>query len=268
MSVMSEPGEPGEPGEPLGAGGAFVTGEAESAVTAVRAGHGPPLSVGPVTEHDQARDALVVLGLTASAVAASTVAASTVTAGGGAPLRIDAALILHPAAATLVGCLGVAAATPALVRIDVGQRRLPNVLVGVVAVAWVASVVLSLAQGDVVPAVRSIGVVVLTALAGVATALAGGLGMGDVKLGALLTGLVSPWGGTAVLGLWGLAGASGVAWALIRRVRIRSSLAQSGAESTSVVAGVPFGPCLLGAYWAMVLGRPVLATLVDGSTPS
>lgn len=266
MSVTSEPVEPvepGEPGEPSGTEGASETGEATSVDTAVRAEHGPPPIVGRVTEHDQARDALVVLGLTASAVVAS-----TVTADGVVPLHVDGDLIAHPTAATLGGCLGVAAVTPALVRIDVAQRRLPNVLVGVVAVAWVASIVLSLAQGDVVPAVRSLGFVVVTALAGVAMALAGGMGMGDVKLGAVLTGLVSPWGGIAALGLWGLAGASGVAWALIRTVRFRLRCAQSRAESTSVVADVPFGPCLLGAYWAVVVGRPVLAALVDGSTPS
>lgn len=278
MSVTGEPGQPdgasgtsrasetgrsSRKGRSSGTGEASETGEAASVDAAVRARHGPPPSVGRVTEHDQAREALIVIGLTASAVVAC-----SVTAGGGGPLHVDADLIPHPAAATLVGCLGVAAVTPALVRIDVGQRRLPNVLVGVVAVAWVASIVLSLAVGDVVLAVRSIGFVAVTALAGVAMAVAGGMGMGDVKLGALLTGLVSPWGSIALLGLWGLAGASGVVSAVTRTVRIRLRRPQPGAEPTSVAAGVPFGPCLLGAYWAVVIGRAVLATLVGGSTPS
>jgi len=260
VTVSSEPAD-----EAFGTGAAADevpgAGMQPPAHRTVRDAREAPRRVSPVTEREQARDALTIAVLTASAVAAS-----TATPGGVTPVHVDVALVPHPAVATLVGCLGVATVTPALVRIDVERRRLPNALVGVVAVAWVASLVVFVVQGGVVAATTSFGCVIATAVAGLVVALAGGVGMGDVKLGALLSGLVSPWGSMALLSLWGLAGASALALAAMRRADASSRHTRRRARPARLVADVPFGPCLLGAFWAIVVGRPVLAALVDVSS--
>jgi leader peptidase (prepilin peptidase)/N-methyltransferase len=92
---------------------------------------------------------------------------------------------------------------------------------------------------------------------GLLAALAGGLGMGDVKLGAVLTGLLSTGDLTALLGFWGLAGtlAIGVAGARTFGTRPRRSRSHPAVVSAAPGRGVPFGPCLLAAFWCVVASR-------------
>lgn len=214
-----------------------------------------PTGGGP-SEPTQAVHAAVVTALTVMA-----------SAGGLAPAVGGDARLVDPA--TFVGCVGVASVTPALVRVDVAQRRLPNSLVGVTAIAWVASTALRAARGDVDGAATSlVGAAIVLAL-GVTAAVAGGLGMGDVKLGAVLTGLTSPWGVPAAVGLWGLAGVLAVGLVGVRAVRARTRhrpgrRGRPDPVGISIVpALVPFGPCLLAAFWAVVVGRSALVHVGD-----
>ncbi|WP_396600060.1 prepilin peptidase [Frigoribacterium sp. R86507] len=160
-------------------------------------------------------------------------------------------------AVTLVGFLGVAAVTPALVRIDLAERRLPNVLVGVAAGAWAVSTALRVAGGDPAQAVTSLALALAAAVFGLLAALAGGMGMGDVKLGAVLTGLLSTGDVTALLAFWGLAGTLAIGIAGVQRfgTRSRRSRSRPAADSAPPGRGVPFGPCLLAAFWCVVAGR-------------
>jgi len=202
-------------------------------------------------------------------------------------LETAAAASLSAAAVTtgltmdvLIACLGVAAVTPALVRFDLTERRLPNDLVAVTACAWSLTMVLHLVAGDVEAATRSLFVGLIVAVGGVAAAVTGGLGMGDVKLGAVLAAIVVLWGDIALFGFAGVAGACGVVVAVAGSVRAplrrpRSprpgrvtvvepaplSPAARGADLSSARQGIAFGPCLLLAFWAVVLTRG----LVTGS---
>ncbi|NRD27082.1 prepilin peptidase [Frigoribacterium sp. VKM Ac-2836] len=168
---------------------------------------------------------------------------------------------------TLLGCLGVAVVTPALVRIDIAERRLPNVLVAVAAGAWGVSTALLAVGGDPAAAATSLLSGVSVAVVGLVAALAGDLGMGDVKLGAVLSGVVSPIGPMAFLVFWGLAGALavGVAGAGSIRSRRGQSPPPSDPPPTGpprsdrrpIVRDVPFGPCLLAAFWWVVASHLV-----------
>jgi leader peptidase (prepilin peptidase)/N-methyltransferase len=199
---------------------------------------------GSLPEGTQAREAVAVAALSAVAVAAATPHA-------------DALAGANAGAVTLVGFLGVAAVTPALVRIDIVERRLPNVLVGVAAGAWGVSTALRVAGGDPAQAVTSVALALAATVLGLLAALAGGLGMGDVKLGAVLTGLLSTGDLTALLGFWGLAGtlAIGVAGARTFGTRPRRSRSHPAVVSAAPGRGVPFGPCLLAAFWCVVASR-------------
>lgn len=147
----------------------------------------------------------------------------------GPPLGAVVATLAWAAGADAVALvpLAVAAAlAPALARIDVAERRLPNALtLPLLSVGAIAAVV-RLAQGDLAPLVALASALVLLAMA-----VAGGMGMGDVKLGAALGLALATLGWTAPLAglgasvmVGGIAGA--VALALSRRT-------------------VPFGPALL-----------------------
>lgn len=203
---------------------------------------------GPLPERTQAREAVAVAALSTVAVAATAATPhADPLAGAGA----------NAGAVTLVGFLGVAAVTPALVRIDLAERRLPNVLVGVAAGAWGVSTALRVVGGDPAQAVTSLALALAAAVLGLLAALAGGLGMGDVKLGAVLTGLLSTGDLTALLGFWGLAGtlAIGVAGVRTFGTRSRRSRSHPAADSARAGLGVPFGPCLLAAFWCVVASR-------------
>ncbi len=201
---------------------------------------------GPLSERTQAREAVAVAALSAVAVAVAAVTPHAAPLAGA-----------NAGAVTLVGFLGVAAVTPALVRIDLAERRLPNVLVGVAAGAWAVSTALRVAGGDPAQAVTSLALALAAAVFGLLAALAGGMGMGDVKLGAVLTGLLSTGDVTALLAFWGLAGTLAIGIAGVQRfgTRSRRSRSRPAADSAPPGRGVPFGPCLLAAFWCVVAGR-------------
>jgi Flp pilus assembly protein protease CpaA len=131
-----------------------------------------------------------------------------------------------------------AAVTPALIRHDLLTRRLPNVLVGILAAALVASSVIRGVHQGPFAALAPWGWAALWFVAGVALAVGGMLGMGDVKLGAVLVGAIAPWGGLAVGALVGGAGALGLATAagmfVARRLRRRREI-----EPVPVPVAVP-----------------------------
>ena len=253
---MSSPeGLVDETASPDGTGSSDGTGSPDGTRSsdgeAVRGGDGPR------QECTQALEAVA-----AAALSAVTVAAATLDAG---PLTGASA-----GAVTLVGCLGVAAVTPALVRIDIAERRLPNVLVGVAAGAWGVSTVLLVAGGGIATAATSLAVALVAAVLGLVAAIAGGLGMGDVKLGAVLSGLVATGSPAALLGLYALAGTFAVGVAGVRALGSRSRRAGTppSPELASVSRGIPFGPCLLAAFWCVV-ASPSVAVAVDavGTVP-
>lgn len=173
-----------------------------------------------------------------------------------------------------VGALYVAAVTAALVQYDLRQRRLPDALV-LPGLAFAAlGAVWSALSGS-----SGVAVVVTAALCGLGVLLAflvlasgGGLGMGDVKLaallaaalGALVAGRGPPAGEGVVPGaVEGAAvdvAAVGavVAWVLASLVLggiaaglvLRSRIGPSGDMSPEL----PFGPVLLVTFWAVALG--------------
>lgn len=146
----------------------------------------------------------------------------------------------------LVPALHLAAVTPLLWRADVREHRLPNRLVlPSLALALVAALAAA-ALGDWTPLLA--GLVTGTVL--VALSLAGGLGMGDAKLGAALALLLGVLGAEAavlamLLALLG-GGVAALTGLLVRRLRRGRSIA--------------FGPFLLAGAWA-VLGMQALAAL-------
>jgi Flp pilus assembly protein protease CpaA len=185
-----------------------------------------------------------------------------------------------------------AAVTPALIRHDLRTRRLPNALVGILAAALVASSVIRGVHQGPYAALAPWGWASLWFVAGFALAVGGMLGMGDVKLGAVLVGVIAPWGGMAVGALVGGAGVLGLATAVGMSVtgRLRSRrepdpepvlvpsgrgdrdgghvsgrlvtgspplAANSSARAAPRDPGVPFGPCLLVSFWSLA----VVATL-------
>ncbi|MGC5077914.1 prepilin peptidase [Agrococcus sp. DT81.2] len=113
----------------------------------------------------------------------------------GLPLAAAAAALLAAAGADAVAVVPLAAAVaaaPALARIDTAQRRLPNPLTVPLLVVGAAACAVRLAQGDLAP-LAAVG----SALVLLVMAVAGGMGMGDVKLGAALA-LVTATVGWAV----------------------------------------------------------------------
>jgi leader peptidase (prepilin peptidase)/N-methyltransferase len=150
------------------------------------------------------------------------------------------ALVREGMPPALPALIYLAAVTPALWSTDVAERRLPNRLVlpgyapalaGVLA-AW-------LGAGTAPGAALACGAGYLGFL--LALSLAGGMGMGDVKLAGVLglsAGLVEPWAAiAAVVGTFLLGGVG----ALVGVVR--------GGRGT----GIPFGPYLLAGFWGAVL---------------
>ncbi|KQR54214.1 hypothetical protein ASF88_05235 [Leifsonia sp. Leaf336] len=173
-----------------------------------------------------------------------------------------------------VGALYVAAVTAALVQYDLRQRRLPDALV----LPGLAFAALG-ALWSALSASSGIAVVVTAALCGLGVLLAflvlasgGGLGMGDVKLaallaaalGALVAGRGPPTGEGAVdvaaVGAVVDVAAVGavVAWVLASLVLggiaaglvLRSRAGILGGTSPEL----PFGPVLLVTFWAVALG--------------
>lgn len=171
-----------------------------------------------------------------------------------------------------VGTLYIAAVTAALVQYDLRERRLPDALVlpgfafvGVGA-AWSSS------SGGGGPLVLAIAALSGLAVLGVFLVLGsgGGLGMGDVKLAAVLAAALAalvveraPPEGEPAASAVGAVGAlvvgSLVLGALAAGIVVRNrGTGAAGAEWTVGAGGpaaeLPFGPVLLVVFWAVALG--------------
>ncbi|MBD8583764.1 prepilin peptidase [Frigoribacterium sp. CFBP 8766] len=154
-----------------------------------------------------------------------------------------------------VAASALAVVTGALVRVDIAERRLPNVLVLVVLLGAAAGVVLAVGTGDGVPAAWAclLGLVVLVAC--VPLVHGGGLGAGDAKLasvGVVAAALASPsaplvW----LLAVALLGGVHGVTAVVVRR---------RGTSPAGVT--IPLGPVLLAGWWLAVVAA---STVLDAS---
>jgi Flp pilus assembly protein protease CpaA len=171
------------------------------------------------------------------------------------PARIDVVVAL-----TLVGLVAVldlsspgtvaasalALVTGTLVRVDVAERRLPNVLVLVALVGTAAGVVLAVGTGDGGPAAWAclLGLVVLVAC--VPLVHGGGLGAGDAKfasVGVVAAALASPSAPLAwLLAVALLGGVHGITAVVVRR---------RGTSPSGVT--IPLGPVLLAGWWLAVV---------------
>jgi Flp pilus assembly protein protease CpaA len=153
-----------------------------------------------------------------------------------------------------IAASALAVVTSPLVRVDLAERRLPNILVLVVLVGTAAGVVVAVAGGAGVPAARAclLGLVVLAAC--VPLVHGGGLGAGDAKLagvGVVAAALASP---SAPL-LWL------VAVAVLGGVHGAAAVVARRRGTSPIAVAIPFGPVLLLGWWLAV----VAATVLDGS---
>lgn len=149
------------------------------------------------------------------------------------------ALGLTPAA---VPALYLAAVTPELVRIDLREHRLPNRIVLPGVIVGLAAAVLSWAvtgEPPIIPLVAALA----TALFLAVLALLGGIGMGDVKLAALI-GLACPTFAIALAAPLAAFLLGGVAASILM---VRGLLAGRGRDARR--AHIAFGPYLLLGYW-------------------
>jgi leader peptidase (prepilin peptidase) / N-methyltransferase len=150
---------------------------------------------------------------------------------------------LTPAA---VPAMYLAAVTPELVRIDLREHRLPNrivvpgIVVGIVAAAlsWFAT-----GAAPVIPLVAAVATSGLLFL----LSLGGGIGMGDVKLAAVI-GLASP---TVAIALTAPLAAFVLGGAVASIVLVRGALAGRAREARR--AQIAFGPYLLAGYVVALL---------------
>jgi len=152
-----------------------------------------------------------------------------------------------------IAASALAAVTSPLVRVDLAERRLPDVLVLVVLVGTTAGVVAAVAGGAGVSAARAclLGLVVLAAC--VPLVHGGGLGAGDAKLagvGVVAAALASPSAPLIWLVAVALLGGVHGAVAVVRR-----------RDTSRTRVAIPFGPVLLVGWWLAVAA----ATLLDGS---
>jgi leader peptidase (prepilin peptidase)/N-methyltransferase len=155
-----------------------------------------------------------------------------------------AVVAIGPAVAAVPGVY-LAATAPELTRFDLAHRRLPDrmTLPGI-AVGVVALVVEALATGSV-PWTPIVAAAVLTAVF-LGLALAGGMGLGDVKLAAVI-GLASPTSSIAVLAPLAAFLLGGVVSAVVLVRRGRG-------------VRIPFGPFLLAGYAVALLAGPGIST--------
>lgn len=144
----------------------------------------------------------------------------------------------------LVGCLYLAVVTPELCRVDLAEHRLPNTLVlPGFAFASVGAAFGWLATGrpPTAAAVATLAVGGFFAL----LAVTGGVGMGDVKLVAVLA----------------LAGGAASVLVVVGTVVLGFITAGLGALTILAARGgagnLAFGPYLLGGFWASVAALPL-----------
>jgi len=163
--------------------------------------------------------------------------------------------VLDLSSPATVAASALAVVTGALVRVDIAQRRLPNVLVLVVLVGTAAGVAVAVGTGDGVPAAWacSLGLVVLAAC--VPLVHGGGLGAGDAKLasvGVVAASLASPSAPLAwLLAVALLGGVHGITAVVVRR---------RGTSPAGVT--IPLGPVLLAGWWLAVVAA---STVLDAS---
>jgi leader peptidase (prepilin peptidase)/N-methyltransferase len=146
----------------------------------------------------------------------------------------------------LVGCLYLAFVTPELCRVDLAEHRLPNAIVlPGFAFAAIGAVFGWLATGrpPTAAALAAAAVGGFFAL----LAVTGGVGMGDVKLAAVLA----------------LAGGAASALVVAGPVVLGFIAAGVGAVVMLTARGgggsIAFGPYLLGGFWASVAALPLVA---------
>jgi leader peptidase (prepilin peptidase)/N-methyltransferase len=155
----------------------------------------------------------------------------------GAALAILAAVAFGSVPA-LVPALAIAVVTPVLWRVDVMERRLPNVLVypcGALAAGALMTSILIHAEA----AMAALVTVGCTALAFAVLSVGGGMGMGDVKLAIVLAGALALARPDAVVLAAVVAFVSGGVVGLIVLLRVQAP-------------SVPFGPFLLMGFWVAV----------------
>jgi leader peptidase (prepilin peptidase) / N-methyltransferase len=143
-----------------------------------------------------------------------------------------------------IPALYLAAVSPELVRVDLREHRLPNrMVVPGIAVSLVACAL----AGSPVPLVAALAVGGFLWLLGVA----GGIGMGDVKL-AVLLGLASP---TPAIAL-----AAPLAAFLLGGAAASIALVRHG-QGTRIA----FGPCLLAGYGIAVVPTLLASSIAAGA---
>lgn len=146
----------------------------------------------------------------------------------------------------LPALLALAVVTPRLVAVDMREHRLPNALVGVAALGvLLASLAGCVLDGRPDLLAAATGVLVGGVL--LVLSLLGGLGMGDVKLGAVLAwaaALVDPSLAVVLVVLSVMFGGVQSAIVLLRTRDRRRSIA--------------FGPALLAGYWLPVAWLAIL----------
>jgi leader peptidase (prepilin peptidase)/N-methyltransferase len=146
-------------------------------------------------------------------------------------------------AAALIPVVYLIAVTPALVRTDLRERRLPNriVLPGIV-VGLIAAAL----QPSLLPVLAALGYGGLLLV----LSLAGGVGMGDVKLAALI-GLACP-------------AASAAVGAPIAAFLLGGAVASVAVLRHGRGARIAFGPAMLAGYWVALVGSLLPAMLLPG----
>ncbi|MGK9146521.1 A24 family peptidase [Plantibacter flavus] len=160
-----------------------------------------------------------------------------------AALALRIGLDLRPVAMLV---LWLACITPSLVRIDVVQRRLPNRIVLPALLVGLPLVVLDAAV-DGRPVWEPLGAGLLVGGFLYLCAMFGGLGMGDVKLGALLGLTVGCFGIEAVLlfSVVAVSTAGVVGGVIVIAGRLRGGTADWRTR-------IPFGPFLLLGAWTSI----------------
>lgn len=163
-------------------------------------------------------------------------------------LAVSALVALSTPRPALLVVVGVALlVTPGLVRTDVVARRLPNRLVAVLAAGTAAALALHLAAAPSahVDVLRGVVSAVVVVVLGAVVAQWGGLGLGDVKLAAVLAASLPLTSSASML--------VGTATLVVGSAAAVAATTVSGRHASSHRArGVPFGPVLLAAWWATV----------------